>query len=128
MPDFFSINRNALVLRPKQAMIDWINSVFPEDPIELNIEEQHDGLDIFLISDFDSVEEALLWLKENCDQFLANELETYCADSTRWPEDLSWELFEKFFDYSIQLEVIDTVDEEEDEDDDFGDFEDLDDD
>jgi hypothetical protein len=128
MSDFFNINRNVLILRPKQAMIDWVNAIFPEDPIDYNPAEQHDTLDVFLISDFDSVEEALSWLKENCAEFLSYELETYCADDSNWPEDLNWALFERFFEYSIQLEVVDTVDEEEDEEfDDFEDFDDFDD-
>ncbi len=117
--EFFSINRSALILKPKQALIDWVNQIFPEEPLEYDFEEQHDSQDIFLIPEVDSVEEGLEWLKENFDYFMQYELDSYCADTSRWPDELDWTLFERFFDYSLQIEVIDTVEDEED-------FEDLD--
>lgn len=119
MPDLFSINRNALVIRPTREMINWVNTIMPDDPIEYEEAILHDGLDIFLIPDFDSTEEALAWIEENFEDFLAYALEDWCEDETLWPAPLDWALFEKFLDYSIQSVVVDTVDEEEDDEDGF---------
>lgn len=117
MNDFYSINRFALIVRPKEALISWVNAVSPGDPINYaDIEtEQHDQIDVFLIPEFDDVEDALIWLKENCEDFLEQILESWCTNDDVWPEDLNWALFERFVDYSIQSMVTDTVDEEEDE-------------
>jgi hypothetical protein len=115
MHDFFSINRNALIMRPKPALIDWVNSIFPDAPVSYDDLGKHDSLDIFLIPDFDSVDESLEWVKENCEDFLSYALEDWCADEKVWPQPLEWELLESLFDYSIQTVVVDTMDEGYDE-------------
>ena len=115
MHDFFSINRNALIMRPKPALIDWVNSIFPDAPVDYNDLGKHDSLDIFLIPDFDSVDESLEWVKENCEDFLSYALEDWCTDEKVWPQPLEWELLESLFDYSIQTVVVDTMDEGYDE-------------
>lgn len=125
--DFYSINRSILLLHPTQALIDWVNQTFSSEgsPYELN--EKHDNYDVFLLPELDTIEEALEWLQLNYLDFLEYELDTFCTDSSLWPQPLDWELFEKFFDYSIQLEAIDTVEDEEgDEEEDFVDFDDFD--
>lgn len=120
MTDFFSINRYALITRPSSELIKWVNTVFPDDPVAYaEIEgEQHDQMDVFLIPEFDDVEGALGWVRENCATFLEQILDSWCTDEDTWPESLDWALFERFVDYSIQSVVTDTVDEEEDEDND----------
>jgi hypothetical protein len=115
MHDFFSINRNALVMRAKPELIDWVNSIFPEDPVKYEDLGNHDSLDIFLIPDFDSVDESLEWVKENCEEFLSYALEDWCTDAEAWPQPLEWELMERFFDYSIQTVVVDTMNEDYDD-------------
>ena len=115
MHDFFSINRNALILRPTPALIDWANTVFPEDPIDYDEMDQHDEQDVFLLPDFGSTEETLEWLRENCEDFLAHILEDWCMDKSAWPSPLDWPLFERFFHYSIETSVVDTMDEDYDD-------------
>lgn len=35
IPYFYdSNNRNAIVVKPKQALFDWINSIYPDSPVE----------------------------------------------------------------------------------------------
>ena len=110
-----AINRNALVLRPTKEMIEWANSVFPEDPIDYQDMSQHDEQDVFLLPDFDSTEESLEWVKENCEDFLAFALEDWCMDRNAWPSPMDWALFERFFHYSIESSVIDTMNVQYDE-------------
>ena len=116
MDEFYSINRYALIVRPKKALIDWVNYIFPEDPVDFREieEEPNDGMDVFLIPEFDDIEDALEWLKENHATFLEYSLEAWCTDEADWPSPLNWDLFERFLDYSIQSVVIDVVPEEED--------------
>jgi len=119
MDEFHPINRNALIVRPTRALIEWANALFPEDAIEYDEMDQHDEQDIFLLPDFDSVEETLEWVQENCEDFLAYILEDWLMDKSAWPSPLDWALFERFFQYSIESSVVDTMDEgydEEDED------------
>ncbi|MCO6487439.1 MAG: hypothetical protein J5I98_03425 [Phaeodactylibacter sp.] len=124
MHEFYSINRNALIIRPTRAMIDWANTVFPEDPIDYDEMDQHDEQDVFLLPDFETPEETLEWLRENCEDLLGYVLEDWCMDKSAWPAPLDWALFERFFHYSVETSVVDTMDE--DYDDAEEDFEDID--
>lgn len=124
MPDLFSINRNALVIRPKASLIEWVNSVYPEDQIELEAEISNDSLEIFLIPDFESTQEAQAWLEENYHDIFVYVIENWCEDESLWPNPLSWSLFEDMLEYTFHKEVVDSVAEEEEEDDDDDFFED----
>ena len=113
--DFYSINRYALITRLTRDMVDWINSVNPEDPIDFDSIDGHDDLDVFLIPEFDSIEEAYEWLQENCEPYLRFTLASWCTDEKAWPQPLNWALFERFLEYSLQSVVVDSVDEEYDD-------------
>jgi hypothetical protein len=119
MNDFYSINRYALIARPTREMIDWVNSIFPEEPTIYDEKEVHDTYDVFLIPEFADAEDALEWLKENFEPFLRYALEDWCTDESAWPAPLDWELFENFLEFSIQSMVVDTVE------DDYDDYEDI---
>lgn len=118
MPDLFSINRNALVIRPKASLIEWVNSVYPEDQIELEMEISNDSLEIFLIPDFESTQEAQAWLEENFHDIFVYVMENWCEDESLWPNPLTWSLFSEMLEYTFHKEVVDSVAEDEDEDDD----------
>ncbi len=115
MSDFFAINRYALIVRPRQALLDWVNAIFPEDPVTLSDHKKHDALNVYLIPQFNAPEEALEWLKEHYEPFLKFELEEWCTDPEEWPRPLNWALFERFLDFTVESMVIDSVDEDYDE-------------
>ncbi|MCB0639380.1 MAG: hypothetical protein KDC54_22295 [Lewinella sp.] len=115
MPAFYTINRLALLLRPSAHMTEWLNSLDPEDPIPYDPKPDHDDTDIYLLPEMGSTDDALVWLRQNFLDFFEASLENWCADEDEWPEEMDWPTFERFFDYSIQSEVIDTVSHEEDE-------------
>ncbi len=117
MPDFYTINRCILLVRPSQNMIDWINSLSTEAPVSYEATMIDDNTDVYLLPEFDEPEEARNWLKENYLDFLESSLEEWCPDADRWPDDMSWAGFEVLLDYTIQTNVVDTVPEEEDEED-----------
>jgi hypothetical protein len=114
-PKFFTINRMALVVKPKQPMLDWINGVFPDDPVKLEDFQGHDNQDIFLLPEFEDFEEAQKWLQENVTDFLRAELASWSTEEEKWPTELTWDLFQEFFQYSLESMVVDTVTEEYDE-------------
>lgn len=116
MLPLYSINRYVILIRPSAALVDWINGIFPNDPELYEDKMQDDNTDVYLIPSMDSIEDAQEWLKENYLEILENILESWSEDTDDWPEVLDWDAFEKYIDYSIQSNVIDTVSEEEDED------------
>lgn len=115
MLPFFTINRYALLLRPSEELVKWVNAIFPDDPIVYEQKMLHDNTDIYLIPEMDSIEEAESWLKENYLEILENILEDWCEDTDEWPEKLNWEAFGKLVDYTVQTSIVDVVSAEEDE-------------
>lgn len=116
MLPFYTINRYALLLRPSEALVQWVNAIFPDDPIVYEQKMLHDNTDIYLIPEMDSIEEAEVWLKENYLEILENILEDWCEDTDEWPEKLNWEAFEKLVEYTLQANIVDVVSAEEDDD------------
>ena len=115
--ELYDINRNALIVKPSRALIDWVNQLYPEDPIDFDNMDQHDSADVYLIPEFDDVEDAQGWLRQNYQPILESVLEEHVLDDEEWPQPLDFSLFERFCDYSVQSVVIDTVDEDYDEED-----------
>ncbi len=129
MLPFYTINRYALLLKPSQELVKWVNTIFPDDPIVYEPKMLHDNTDIYLIPEMDSVEDAQIWLKEHFLEFFENVLEDWCEDTNEWPEKLDWNAFENLIEYTFQTNIIDVVTEEEDEEErDEEDFDDFDDD
>lgn len=110
--DFYRINRTALVVNAKPALIDWANEAFPEQPIAFADRDQHDEGDVFLLPDFDAVEDVLAHLKDNVADLLSVLLEGWTLDESDWPDPLDWALFERFYDYHIETMVTDTIAED----------------
>jgi len=106
---FDTINRDALIVYPKQALIDWVNTVFPEDPMECPKMFEHDEGTIYLIPEFDHYDHALDFLKKNFKYFFDSELFGWCTDEEAWPQKRTWKMFQEFFHFSIQSVVINTV-------------------
>ncbi len=109
---FESINRDVLILFPKQPLYDWANSIFPDDKMECPKPMTHDEGDVFLIPEFRHPGEAREYVRENFINFFEEELSDWVTDETLWQEKLTWEMFENWFHYSIQSVVKDRLDEE----------------
>lgn len=107
----YDINRNALILIPTKLLYDWANQIFPDDPLEEQSLLEHDQANIYLIPEFETIEEALEWVEENYEYFLVQELAEWTEDERRWPQDTSWEMFRKWFHISIQSVVMDCLEE-----------------
>jgi len=79
---FDSINRNAIIVRPKRPFFDWINSVYPKGQ-HIN---KNDENNIYLIREMDSNDSILKWIKKNFEDLFSNELNDWCTDEERWPK------------------------------------------
>jgi hypothetical protein len=104
MKEPITINRNAVLIIPKQGYYDWANAVFPEDPID---EEDFTEFNTYLISENSSLEDS----KEALDNFwefiFENELFEISTEDEDWPEELTWELFTQFFKFHFSSIVVD---------------------
>jgi hypothetical protein len=108
IPYFYdTIDRNAIIVRPKKPFFNWINSIFPkDDPIWENDENN-----IYLVREKDSNELILKWIKKNFDDIFVNELNDWCIEEDKWPQHRNYKMFSEWFDVEISSMVIDLEDD-----------------
>jgi|SRR5690554_897358 len=107
MKEQISINRNAVLIIPKQAYYDWANSVFPEDPIN---EGDFFEYNTYLIREESLVEGLMEALSDYWVSIFENELFEISTDDEDWPEEITWELFCEFFTCHFSSLVVDLED------------------
>ena len=66
-----TINRNAIVVTPKQPLFDWINGIYPESPVSASDDDEGT---VYLVKERDSNEAIEKWLNRNFDDIFQNEL------------------------------------------------------
>jgi hypothetical protein len=106
-----AINRDALIIAPKKAFIDKLNKIFKEDPVEFKEPLEHDNANIYLLPERDSTEASLKYVKIHFRTFFDEELFAWSTDEDVWGEELTWELFNKWFYISIQSMIFDTIED-----------------
>jgi hypothetical protein len=103
IPYFYdSINRNAIMVKPKQPLLDWINTIYPDNPVE----EEQEGT-IYLVKESDSNEETEKWLKKNYDDIFQNELNDWHTDEKDWPQKRTYKQFMEWFAVEVYSMIFD---------------------
>jgi hypothetical protein len=105
-----SVNRTAVVIRPKQPFVDWLNSV-PGESSDNTLERISSENTTFLIPEFFGHNESLVYIKKIYDQIFEFELFGWYTDEDLWPEKRTWKMFQEWFDIEMNSEVFDLVDE-----------------
>jgi len=104
IPEFYeSIDRNAIIVRPKKPYFDWLNQVMPEEePIN-----QNDENNIYLVREMENNEEVLKWVKKHFELIFDNELNDWCTDEDKWPQTRTYKIFSEWFEIEIFSMVLD---------------------
>ncbi|WP_299670826.1 hypothetical protein [uncultured Polaribacter sp.] len=85
------INRDAIILKPKQPFLDWYNGLYPDDD---SSEEVKDPI-IYLIDEKnDDVEK---WLKKKFDKFFTMVLGDWHLNKKEWPQRRNYKMFNLWF-------------------------------
>ena len=106
-----TINRAAVIIKPKQPFVDWIN-YFPDDKNKYTLEQMSKKENLtFLIPEFLCQDESLNYVKKNYSYIFEFELWGWITDKKLWPENRTWKMFQNWFEIEINSEVIDLVDE-----------------
>lgn len=101
-----SIDRNAIILKPKKPLFDWVNNVFDDmEPIF-----ERDESNIYLIREMGSNQEIERWVQRNFDKLFANELNDWCTDENLWPLNRTYRMFKDWFDVEINSMILDLED------------------
>lgn len=85
------INRQAIVLRPKQPFFDWLNGLGEDDPWFI---EEAETI-VYLVSD--EVEDPEKWLRKKFDKFFMMVLEDWHLNKKEWPQNRSYKMFKQWF-------------------------------
>ena len=106
---FNIINRDVLILKPKQALFNWAKETFQDELTDDGDLFAHDSSNVYLIPELGGFEESLEYIKNRYMDFMGFELDGWGAEEAEWPKNLSWEKFQEFFHISIQSMVYDTL-------------------
>jgi hypothetical protein len=98
-----TLNRTAIILRPKQPFIDWINENDP-DGRPVTLEELADDNAVYLVSEDrdDNVERAMRGYWE---EIFEEELFGWYTDEALWPKRLTYAMFQEWFDVEVHSVV-----------------------
>ena len=103
------LNRGILVVRPQDPFVEWARSL--DDGGALSPEETRDWVNAFLIPEFEFEEDTWAWIRGNCETVFELMLNDWVVVPEMWPEDRSWEVFERWFTYERIEMAWDLVDE-----------------
>ena len=106
----YFVNRCAVVLKPTQIFLDWVNHL--DDDLNLTLPQLHANCTVFLIPEFDTPEEAVAYFDERYKEIFVAELSSWTLESSDYPKDLSLENFWRNFELDVHDTVVDLSDDE----------------
>ena len=94
------INRSAVILKPLQPFLDWLNHLYPDD-------EMDDGneVNIYLVSE--EIDDVEVWLKKKFDTFFMMELNDWHTNKKEWPQRRNYKMFKQWFNIEISTMIYD---------------------
>jgi hypothetical protein len=95
------VNRHAIVVKPKQPLLNWINALYPD------MAEDGSETTIYLVKQRNDFEDTEKWLKRNFNKIFENELNGRRTDENDWPQKRTYKLFTEWFDTEIHTEILD---------------------
>jgi hypothetical protein len=105
----FSLNRQIVILKPKQPFLNWLNSFNNKN---LSLEDIRSDCTVFLIPVFDSLKEVEKYIRSIFPDLFDMELGEWNVDELLWPKDRTIEMFREWFDIYFHSTIIDAVDKE----------------
>jgi len=105
----YIVNRSAVVLKAKQAFVDWLNALPETEPVTHD-ELAHESI-IILLPEFDDPEREQDYLRKIAPTILDSQMESWCMDDSHFPRKKDWALLQKWFEIELISEVFD-VDED----------------
>ncbi len=107
--EIWYVNRMLVILRPRQPFVVWANRLREEDEPEITLDELREDPTSFLIPQFEFMEDAVGWVRENYDLLFETQLWQWTTERHLWPVDRSWEVFQEWFDVELLASPWDVV-------------------
>jgi len=106
----YLINRHVAIIKPKQPLLDWLESQ-PDWDVDITLEELRKDRCAYLIPAYVSLDQAKRYIERNYNAFFEWELYGWYTDESVWPEKRTLSVFRKWFDVEIHSMVIDMLKE-----------------
>jgi hypothetical protein len=103
-----TINRAALIVRPKQPYVDWANSVDDDGP-RVILQEVRNDPSIYLVETIDFQEDLDLLVDDTWEWIFREQLNGWMRDADLWPEGLTREMFLEWFDCEVSTMIWDML-------------------
>ena len=103
-----TINRAALIVRPKQPYVDWANSVDDDGPRAI-LQELRTDPSIYLVEIIDFLEDFDLLIDDTWEWIFREQLNGWMRDPELWPKELTLEMFLKWFDCELATMISDML-------------------
>jgi hypothetical protein len=107
----YPINRNAVIIKPKQPFLLWAKSL-PGEVVSISLDDLRKDCIVILIPEVTNDEEATAFIEDMYKEIFEMELGSWYGDETMWPKNRSLEMFRDWFDIEIHSEIFDALDEE----------------
>jgi len=95
-----SINRNAIILLPKQPALDWIMRVDPQPMPDFTLEGLRQEQDVYLLpsGEINTPEQAQQWALQNFSILFESFLHDWFTNEAMWPKRRTRKMFQEWFD------------------------------
>lgn len=98
------INRSAITISYKKPFIQWHNALFAD--MSMHEDMLGESKTYLVKSDFNDAQKLI---KKHYKQLFEFELESIWTDENDWPQNLSWNLFNEWFNFEISDFVMDLI-------------------
>ena len=103
-----TINRAALIVRPKQPYVDWANSVDDEGP-QAVLQGLRTDPSTYLVESIDLTEDCDLLVGDTWEWIFREQLGGWMRDPGLWPEGMTREMFLEWFDCELSTMIWDML-------------------
>lgn len=110
----YAVDRSVAIVKPKEPFLEWIKNL-PGSEIDITLEQLRSDSTVYLIPDFDEIEDALAAIDHIYGSIFEAELAEWSEEESSWPQDRTLKLFWKWFDVSLHSIVIDAAEDIEEE-------------
>jgi hypothetical protein len=101
-----TVNRTAIVVKPKQAFLDWLHQADPTSH-DLTPEDLREDCTVYLIPECDTPEELREQMEDACRRIFEDQLDGWYRVPATWPKRRGLDAFELCFEWSSHSVVID---------------------
>lgn len=109
---FYVVERSIVVIKPKQPLLDWINSSLAiSEGTMLTLESIRIDCNSYLIPEVDAIEDGISYVDDNFEALFHLELASWSEDQNTWPNELSLKMFWEWFDIEISPTLIDLTED-----------------